>query len=242
MRPPHVLVTGCARSGTGYTAALLTRLGLACGHERVFAPQALRRAGGGRWDVAPAWPAHLPAESSWLAVPFLGVLPRGTLVVHQLRHPLAVMRSNLRIGFFTTPSDYLDFALAHAPGLAWGAPLERAARYWLEWNARIEREVAAHGLRCLSLRLEELDEHTLRALLAQVGVRVARGEVRAALADVPGDTNTRGRRAADVAVRVEDLPGDGLRAALQQAARRHGYADAAAPLPRGLLPESLTLF
>lgn len=238
----RLLVTGCARSGTGYTAAVLSRLGLPCGHERVFGPAQLRRAGHGAWDAAPPWPERVEAESSWLAAPLLGALPEGTLVLHQVRHPLAVMRSNLRIGFFSSRSGYLDFACAHLPELERGTPLERAARYWVGWNALVERGVAERGLTCVRAGLEELDERGLRALLARLGRDVPVEEVRAALQDVPGDTNTRGRRADDVTVRYEDLADATLREALEQIARRYGYADVAAPLPRGMLPESLTLF
>src|SRR5689334_5762287 len=94
MAPQRVLITGCARSGTGYLAALLTELGLECGHERVFAPRTVR-------GSTPTWPDGVRAESSWLAAPYLAHLPKGTAVVHLVRHPLAVMRSNLRIGFFS---------------------------------------------------------------------------------------------------------------------------------------------
>jgi hypothetical protein len=241
MGPLRVLVTGCARSGTGYAAALLSRLGLPCGHERLFAPGSLRGPDGA-WDAPPRWPGSVPAESSWLAAPFLERLPAGTLVVHQLRHPLAVMRSNLRIGFFARPSGYLDFARAHLPGLERGTPLAQAARYWVGWNALVERAAAARGLAYLRLRLEEVDERTLRELLAWAGRSVPAEEVRAALSEVPRDTNTRGRRSEDAVVRLERLPAGPLREALLVAARRYGYADVAAPLPRGRLPQSLTLF
>ena len=237
-----VLVTGCARSGTGYTAALLSRLGLPCGHERLFEPAALRPFDPARPDAAPPWPARVAAESSWLAAPFVAGLPEGTLVVHQVRHPLAVLRSNLRIGFFSRPSAYLEFASAHLPGLDQGAEIERAALYWIGWNTLIERASSLPNLRYLRLRLEDLDERVLRELAAAAGLGVAASEVRAALSQVPRDANTRGRRSGDGQVRLEDLLPGPLGEALQTAARRYGYADISVPLPRGRLPESLSLF
>ena len=241
MKPQRVLVTGCARSGTGYAAALLSRLGLPCGHERLFAPDTLRDRRGG-WQALPRWPHRVTAESSWLAAPFVERLPPGTLVVHQVRHPLAVVRSNLRIGFFGEPTDYLDFARAHLPGLERGSPLAQAARYWVGWNALVERAKQRHGLAYVRLRLEDLDERSLRELLARVGHEIPVGEVRTALSEVPRDTNTRGRRRDDSGVRLDALPTGPLREALESAARRYGYTDAVAPLSRGGLPQSLTLF
>jgi hypothetical protein len=241
MKPQRVLVTGCARSGTGYAAALLSRLGLPCGHERLFAPDTVRDRRGG-WGALPRWPPSVPAESSWLAAPFIERLAPGTLVVHLVRHPLAVVRSNLRIGFFHEPTDYLDFARAHLPGPERGSPLAQAARYWVGWNALIERAIDQRGLAYMRLRLEDVDERSVRELLVRAGHAVPVEEVRSALSEVPRDTNTRGRRRDDSGVRLEQLPTGPLREALAAAARRYGYADVAAPLPRGRLPQSLTLF
>ena len=86
----HFVVTGCARSGTGYTARLLTDLGVPCDHEALFTPYTERFDGfsGTRGD------------SSWLAVPFIDQLPAGTVVLHQVRHPKAVVSSLLGIRFF----------------------------------------------------------------------------------------------------------------------------------------------
>lgn len=235
MEPQRVLVTGCARSGTGYLAALLSELGLPCGHERVFEPRTLHRP----VAVAPAWPASVRAESSWLAAPYLARLPAGTTVVHLVRHPLAVMRSNLRIGFFTSPSEYLDHACAHVPGLFDGQPIERAARYWIGWNTLIERQARLAGVPLLRVRLERLDERGVRELCGDLELGVGPAQARAALARVPADTNTRGRRGRDQAIQLADLTDLGLRAALERAAERFGYADLAAPLSRGRLPESL---
>jgi len=232
MAPQRLLVTGCARSGTGYLAALLTELGLECGHERVFAPRTVRGA-------APIWPEDVRAESSWLAAPFLAHLPKGTAVVQLVRHPLAVMRSNLRIGFFSTPSEYLEHACAHLPSLRQGEPIERAARYWIGWNELIEREARRAGLLLQRIRLERLDERGLRELCGALELGVTPARARAALQQVPADTNTRGRREQDHLVRLEDLADRSVRLALEEAARRYGYAHLDEPAARWRLPESL---
>lgn len=84
------VITGCARSGTGYTARLFTQLGVETEHETVFSPYAETFAG---WGAA-------PGESSWLAAPFIDRLPAGTVVLHQVRHPVDVIRSLLGVHFF----------------------------------------------------------------------------------------------------------------------------------------------
>jgi hypothetical protein len=228
----RVLVTGCARSGTGYLAALLSELGLECGHERVFAPRTVR-------GSTPTWPADVRAESSWLAAPFLSKLPQGTAVVHLVRHPLAVMRSNMRIGFFSAPSEYLEHATAHLPVLRQGQPIECAARYWTGWNELIEREARRAGLQLLRIRLERLDERGVRELCGALELGVTPARARAALQQVPADTNTRGRRGQDHLVRLDDLSDRTLRLAIEEAAQRFGYADLDAPAASWRLPESL---
>jgi hypothetical protein len=86
----NFVVTGCGRSGTNYTASLLSELGVRCGHEAVFTPFTTAFAGFGDWQ----------GDSSWLAVPFLGALPAGTVVLHQVRDPEAVVSSFVGIRFF----------------------------------------------------------------------------------------------------------------------------------------------
>lgn len=88
----HFVITGCARSGTGYMASLFTHLGLETQHETVFSPYSQGFEG---WSTA-------PGESSWLAAPFIHELPPGTIVLHQIRHPLSVVQSLLGIRFFAS--------------------------------------------------------------------------------------------------------------------------------------------
>jgi hypothetical protein len=144
---PYV-VTGCARSGTRYISRLLSDLGLACGHERLFTP----------WTRSVPPFGKLRGDSSWVAAPYLDALPSDVVVLHQIRHPMAVTRSLHRIGFFSekpkvartrrlqnaigrvaaaAPSpiiseavrsrlgssyclrrDYVEFALRHAPSIS----------------------------------------------------------------------------------------------------------------------------
>jgi hypothetical protein len=89
---PPFLVTGAPRSGTTYTADVLANLGYWCRHEKFFNP----------WHTPDrsTYGADGRADVSWLAVPFLDELPAGTLVVHQVRHPLRVISSFIGVRFF----------------------------------------------------------------------------------------------------------------------------------------------
>ena len=107
------VVTGCPRSGTHYLSEVIARVGLVCGHEEVFGPRDHAFRGFGA--------AH--GDSSWLAVPFLGQLPGDAVVLHQVRHPLAVVRSLVGIGF-----------LEDVPRVREGFEDRRAA---LRWRLRL---------------------------------------------------------------------------------------------------------
>jgi len=223
------LVTGCGRSGTTYAASLLTELGAACGHEQVFRPQEILRG-----EVV--WPDDVPGEASWMGAPFVQGLPEGTVVLHQVREPLAVVRSFLRMRFFEDPSDYPEYlAVARAvlPELGAGAPLERALRYWLGWNRLAERAAQTRGLRYLRYRVEDLDLELVAELAAELGHAVPPGQIERALARQPRDLNTRGDRTADPRTWEElALQGTAAELAPQVRALAEQYGYGAQPLER----------
>lgn len=74
------LVTGCGRSGTAWAAQMFTELGHPCGHEEVFRP------GTERWNLD-------RNESSWLAVPYVKVLPQDIPIIRIVRDPFDVVAS-----------------------------------------------------------------------------------------------------------------------------------------------------
>jgi len=84
----HLVITGTARSGTAYMGALMGGLGLRFGHEEIFGPRS-------RSFVS--WYGQ-NGDSSWLAAPFLDQVPEA-LIVHQVRHPLKVVRSLVGVKF-----------------------------------------------------------------------------------------------------------------------------------------------
>jgi hypothetical protein len=82
------IVTGCGRSGTLYASQLFTAAGLRCRHEHACDVTGFRGFG----DAA--------GEASWFAAAYLDSLPRDTVVLHQVRDPIAVATSWYRIGLF----------------------------------------------------------------------------------------------------------------------------------------------
>lgn len=174
------VITGSGRCGTKYLSTLLMAAGVPCGHEQVY-----------NADGAGPWPPGLRADSSWMAVPHL---PLPHSVVLLVRHPLAVVRSWVEIGFF---SSHDAGNPTHGPlrGFApqvydEATPADRALSMWLHLNraALPHAEMVAHLDRAESLRhllswtgvrrpaaaralayTPRINRHT--AMKAQVGVR-----------------------------------------------------------------------
>jgi hypothetical protein len=244
----RLLITGCERSATGYTAALLSRLGVPCGHEAVFSPWNLRRpvVAAGRVNVAYLlaplrtlrgrafmspdemeigrtlrWPEALWGESSWLAAPYLARLPEGTVVVHQVREPLAVVRSLVRLPF-AKASVYRTFTAQYCPTLV-GSMLEQGMQYWVEWNQLIQRQQQTRHIVFRRLRIEEFSPPLLNQVLALAGIARDREEIQRALDEIPRNINTRGARNRDDAIRWETLPGGRVLDEMVRLAREYGY-------------------
>jgi len=212
------VVTGCGRSGTGYISALFEALGIRCGHEDVFNPWAETNGG------PISWPSDLNGEASWLAAPHLASLPPGTVVFHQTRDPVQVVRSFVRIRFFEEPSEYLTYAESHIPRLARGSLLERSVRYWVEWNEMAAVAGQHHDLRYRQHRLEDLDAALVVEMLGELGVESSTHEVQKAIEATPRDTNTRGTKHDDHLVQLKDVADAQLRDALIAASAAYGYS------------------
>jgi hypothetical protein len=158
-----VLVTGCGRSGTRYTTFVLRRLGLDVPHERL-----------GRDGIA-SWTMAVDAAERPYGPPSDAV--RFEHVFHQLRHPLAVIRSVETFG----PESW-SFVYAHTPCSPDDPILVRGAKYWLSWTAHAERSAS------WTYRVEELPT-ALVELCERLGVR----HLPSAVSRVPTDVNTRRR-------------------------------------------------
>lgn len=202
MRP--FVVTGCGRSGTKYTAKLLSAAGIRCSHERLFT--------GRRADNIDC---SIPiSDSSWMAAPFLEKLPPGAVVLHQTRDPLAVVSSHVARGFFDTPAiehpwwkHILKRALGKAPSGQYRlvalvrealpgvfrerTPIQRAARFWIEWNSLVETHSELLRLERVVYRVEDLEAALLRSLARRItGTDLSAAAAQAAIATIPTNTNT----------------------------------------------------
>lgn len=195
---PRFVVTGTGRCGTGATARLLTDAGIRCGHEEVFTKHGVRR------HVGPV------GDSSYLAVPHLDGFPG--VVVHQVRQPLAVVRSLVGTGFMARRDLWTAPVLPLVDVV--GDLVEDTMAYVVTWNERIERRAD------LRLAVERIDDQ-LEELLVALGRADRLESARGALAALPGDVNTRAR--AEGLDTWDDLPAGPRRDALMAMAERYGY-------------------
>lgn len=156
------------------------------------------------------WDRREWGEWSAQAVPHLRSIG-ADVVLHQVRHPLAVIASYLRFGLFSHPGWFGAQGRAIFDHFAaTGSPLLDAVRFYVEWN----RRCAAHA--DLWWRVENVDATVLRRIGDVVGADV---DVDAALA-VPAGANTRGPTST---VRWSDLPDDAATTELIEMARSYGY-------------------
>lgn len=211
------IVSGCGRSGTGHAAAVLTALGAPCAHAAVFRDDTA----GARGPVT--WPKQCAGDASWFAAPFIGRLPEGAFVIHQVREPLAVIRSVLRCGLLGDGQPERKFAEAYVPELALGGPTVRAMRYWVEWNRMVEAAADYDDLVYRRHRLEDLDVDGVVALCEHLGLCRSPDVVRRVLDSRPRDLHTRGDKRRDSAVTWESLPKGALLDELVELARTYGY-------------------
>ena len=232
LRPRAFVITGCGRSGTMFSSRVLTSLRVPCSHEKVFT--------GGVLESIELQPGT--GESSWLAAPHLDLLPSGTLVVHQIRHPLETIGSYLDSGWFRyrrrfqplwkhcarhlirrPPSGRLRLLATVRTAVPEifddASPVVRAACFWVRWNELVETEARRHAHDYVRYRLEDLNVDGFDHLLGCIGVE-PRKSVSSVLAEVGADVNARPRR---TRLTLDDL---GPAAdAVERLARSYGYED-----------------
>lgn len=195
-----ILSTG--RSGSGYTAKVLTNAGIPTGHEISYNLE-----GNTRTDFM--------GESSWLALPYVeeGVYPSGTTLYHQTRHPLKTIGSLIN-GEMYKYSAYLEFQTSAVPMLGSENYLDYSARFVLEWNKRIEK------LTKIRWAVESFDFNTIQMIAFNQGVELD-GD-KAALA-LMGTSKTTNKHPNTVDVQWRDISNVNVRRALKRQALKYGY-------------------
>lgn len=153
-----LLIVGCGRSGTLYSAQAMRVLGLDIRHELERGPEApVGNDGFASWFLAADDP-NPPFGPTAAGFDF-------ELVIHQVRHPLKVIPSVAQ--FILQQGVYSpDFIKKHAPQTELNAGefeldprqqlLLKAARYWYYWNLLAQERAG------VTMRVEELKENLSR--------------------------------------------------------------------------------
>lgn len=132
------VVTAPGRSGTMYTARLLTAAGLRCGHEQVFTGW-----GPGGRRCPDYSTTEFDGDSSYIAGPFAGQVKNDLTVVQLVRPPLDQIRSVVGLGHVgNLKRPWVKFIDIHA-GISKEPPgPRRAAAYYVGWHELIEPHAA----------------------------------------------------------------------------------------------------
>lgn len=183
--PPSMrfVVTGSARSGTKYVAHLLTRAGIATGHEDVF----------NRWNEDGSLPGDwrddaYDGDASFVASPHTAQLAEDLTIVHLVRSPLAVIGSIGGMGWLRDLDvPWVHYISRYVPEVAEQPPgPRRAAAYWLGWNALAEAH--AH----LTWRLGRIGPDEIGELANRIGVKTTATRANAAVTRTSTTMNHRG--------------------------------------------------
>jgi hypothetical protein len=197
-RHPRFVIVGTGRCGTAYLAQVLNDLEISCGHESIYTWKGIRRNR-----------ASLEGDASWLAVPYLPHL--SGVVLHVVRHPLAVIGSFLGTGFYTRRrSPYVLFLRRYLdldPD-----PMRAAMAHYVEWNRLCEPYASTR------FQIERV-RGTLVRVLELIGHRPPAELIEEVLARTPSSLNARHR----FDLGWSDLPRGRLRDALVETAHRYGY-------------------
>jgi hypothetical protein len=122
-KPNGIIILGCGRSGTQFSAKYLSQHGLKVGHER------LRYNGISSWFLT-ASNSQVPSGPDFNMVKDLGFT-----IIHQVREPLASISSIQALG---RPS--WRFIATQIPvDLDSDSKILRAMKYWVHWNKLAEQ-------------------------------------------------------------------------------------------------------
>lgn len=203
------VVTGSGRCGTTWMARALTRVGVPTGHEEVFNP----------WTRE--WPDYLRADSSWVAACKLDEVTEPVALL--VRHPLAVVRSMVEIGFFSWDLDNLyhqPLREAFPEVYDWSKPQDRALQTWVALNSA----ALTRAEMVIRFELIRQDPELFGRFLAWAGGNPRRAEE--ALAEPPCNRHEESRERTDETYEPSWTAHDlDLAGSAQALARTLGYQD-----------------
>ena len=213
------IICGTARSGTGYTAKVFEKLGIPCGHEEIFGYQYTKSE------------RQLIGESSWLALPSLPELPEDIVLLHQTRHPLKVIRSNIRKGLLLVDPKikqvrnvYGRFALRNLGLPKHSAGFHAYLLYWIQWNLMLEGMAETRPY--FRYRVEDLHGDNLalweKIIYEVIGLKGSY-DIEKAIKEVDADYNTTDRRQ-KIAEKMPALPNTEDLQALDKLAQSYSYS------------------
>jgi len=160
----HLLITGCARSGTYYITNILKRCGYKIGHEFI------KKDGACSWEMA-VDTKKAPWDHGRNGYRFKHIF-------HQVRDPLKVIGSL----YSSEPPQSFEFFREHIPEIKPGdSRLTQCAKYWYYWNLLAEAQAE------WTYRIEELEN-----VWGEMEMRLGKKLDRNVLESIPKNTNTRG--------------------------------------------------
>jgi len=216
-KAPKYLITGTGRCGSRFMAKVFASAGVPCGHEAIFSAGGLAEAYGRVKGT--------PAESSWMAAPYLdNPLLENATIVHLVRHPKHVIQSWKIFADDDKPAnqEYADLAYRTLPDLRkCDDQFDRAAMFYVRWNQMIERLV---GDRLIRWRVEDDPQ----GLMDKLGIDT---EGRRLYSNVREHTYAAPTAGALVKFELDKVSSPEIRAELLGMCERYGYDFDDPPLP-----------
>lgn len=173
-----LLITGTPRSGTVFISKVISALGVRCRHEFVF--------DSGDCAFHPTRLPEVDVEVSWVAPPLLDKLPDSVPLLHQVRHPLKVIRCILHNHFLRPGTEHIHikrFMVDSCNDIDLTDELDAAIKFWIQWNEMIE----PYAIR--RFQIEQMTPRALQSILKAIGTDKMLDEIRTALELVPKDAN-----------------------------------------------------
>lgn len=234
------LISGCGRSGTTYTAKLLTAAGCSCSHEAYFPKKVTALIylplfyeciyTPYRKVFKLQYPISHQGEAAWHAAPFLDFLHDDTVVFHQIRNPIDFIRSRQKIGLIGTGRLRRDGRLRgkftsisyrdikNFRNLSMQEQVDHLARVWIEWNEIVEEKCKNHVN--FRYRLEDIDVSLVEKIFSLIEFDYDLDKLKLACESVSKKTNSRGKTRSDVSLDMLSKP---LYSRVKDLASRYGY-------------------